>query len=831
MTRDKVMGLLWSDCDEASARHLLSDSLYVLRKALGDDAVLGSGEFLRLNPELVRCDVWSFEEALARGDPEVAVEFYAGPLLDGFYLGGEGEFEHWVETERQRLAEGYAKALESLAERAEAESDHPGAVEWWRRLVAYDPFNSRVALRLMQAMAESGDRANAVQYAREHARLLRDELGMEPDANMAAFAERLRREPAPVTESVVEPRTSEHPGAEVSAGAISETVRPEETGGGLERLVYHRIRQPHSLIWVCAVVLAASAGVVAAYFALGGRFERSLVETAAIDPANRVAVLPFSYRGGEEFAYLGEGMVDLLSATLEGAGELRSVNPRAVLGILAQEGGASPDVERARVVASRLGAGRYVVGEVVEVSGRLRISARLYDSGAGLEQSVQAAAEGDPGEFYELVDELTAQLLVGLQGGPGGRLVHVASLTTDSLAALKVYLKGQIELRAGRLESAFTAFQRAIEIDSSFALAYYGISVAASWEGLSDQYLGAAEKAVQYSSRLPWREQRILEANLAFLEGAAGETERAYREVLNQYPDDVEALTELGSLLELYNPLNGRSVVEARGPLRRALSYEPDNWGALTMLARVEASEGNWSAVDSLLRRAYGDRPVHFAYRALLAFAREDRAAQEQVLADANEIRIGNLIGAATGVAVWGRDLRAALNLSRLMAQRDESLPIRVFAHLHTAQLELGLGRRRAAELEVARAAQIDPASALEYEALWSLAPFLPTSRATLEAARFAGPLGRRARSAAVVDSTTNGRTSCEAARGRTPPPEALPIGLSEHAAGRARCRLPVRNRARVDGGAAEGQDAGPRPGPGEPRAGVLESPGSRPGP
>ncbi|MCI0403392.1 MAG: hypothetical protein L0212_07705 [Acidobacteria bacterium] len=42
-----------------------------------------------------------------------------------------------------------------------------------------------------------------------------------------------------------------------------------------------------------------------------------------------IAVFPFSVRGGSEFAYLGEGMVDLLSTKPDGAGHYRTVDPRA----------------------------------------------------------------------------------------------------------------------------------------------------------------------------------------------------------------------------------------------------------------------------------------------------------------------------------------------------------------------------------------------------------------------------------------------------------------------------------------------------------------------
>src|SRR5678815_4386282 len=103
MTRERLIGLLWSDRDEAQARHVLAQSLYALRKDLGADELLLNGGALRLNPAVVTSDVQEFTAALDAGDRERAIALYHGPFLDGFYLSEAPEFERWVEEERARL--------------------------------------------------------------------------------------------------------------------------------------------------------------------------------------------------------------------------------------------------------------------------------------------------------------------------------------------------------------------------------------------------------------------------------------------------------------------------------------------------------------------------------------------------------------------------------------------------------------------------------------------------------------------------------------------------------------------------------------------------------
>src|SRR3954451_3594864 len=86
VARDRLVALLWPELDAEGARHRLSDSLYVARRALGDEAIVTVGDDLRLSEEHVQVDTRAFERALDTGETAVAIAHYGGPLLDGFYL-------------------------------------------------------------------------------------------------------------------------------------------------------------------------------------------------------------------------------------------------------------------------------------------------------------------------------------------------------------------------------------------------------------------------------------------------------------------------------------------------------------------------------------------------------------------------------------------------------------------------------------------------------------------------------------------------------------------------------------------------------------------------
>jgi DNA-binding SARP family transcriptional activator len=202
LSRDKLHALLWPEATHVRAAHALNQVLHVLRRDLDVETLFLGSSDLRLNSEQVASDLAEFRHAWSRAEPERAVSLYGGPFLDGFYLRDTPEFEHWVESERARLARAYSEALGALATEAAARGEHERAAEWWRCLVDQAPLNSGVVMRLMSSLAAAGDRAGALQHAETYRTLIREELGAAPSEAVLALAARLRgaaepRAPAP----------------------------------------------------------------------------------------------------------------------------------------------------------------------------------------------------------------------------------------------------------------------------------------------------------------------------------------------------------------------------------------------------------------------------------------------------------------------------------------------------------------------------------------------------------------------------------------------------------------------------------------------------------
>lgn len=213
VSRERLLALFWPDLPEERARPNLAQALYAIRRDLGGDETITGITDLRLDAQLVPSDVVQFERACQRGEWQAAVALYSGPFLDGVVLAGLDEFNRWADTERAALAHRQGEALEKLAT---ASSDPVTAAGWWRRLAAHEPYSGRIALRLMQALVATGDRAGAIRHSQIHAELLRQELDTAPDPDVTDFAERLRQAPA----ADPRPRDIAPPTAAVAVAAI-----------------------------------------------------------------------------------------------------------------------------------------------------------------------------------------------------------------------------------------------------------------------------------------------------------------------------------------------------------------------------------------------------------------------------------------------------------------------------------------------------------------------------------------------------------------------------------------------------------------------------------
>jgi tetratricopeptide (TPR) repeat protein len=460
---------------------------------------------------------------------------------------------------------------------------------------------------------------------------------------------------------------------------------------------------------------------------------------------DRVAVLPFAGRLSEGNDYLRQALVSLLATALDDSGVLSAVEPASVLETTPSVGGRAIGTEEARSHAERLGAGLYVLGEVVETGRSVRISASLHDTRSDREPRAVAVAEGTTDELFELVDALATEILCATAPAHAAELARAAAAGTTSLPAFKLFLRGEQALYAGAFFAAADAFQRAVEADPRFALGYYRLAIAAFWAhnlGLTRRF--AAEAAAR-RERLPSRERQLLAALERYLSGHATAAEEIYAALLVENPGDLEAAFMAGTLLFFHNAPRGRSHVEARPYFERVLAVQPDHILSLLYLSTIVARAGDLLTLDLLTKRLLdvypeGGLPGYpIAARAQRAFAGENVVEQDEML---DELRRAGSLAAITAaqVVVASRlDLTGADRVVQLLiAEAGNGEEVRAMGHVLRSHLELGRGRIGSAEHELRLAESLGSVEAREFRVLFALAPFLSASTGKLEAMRTA---------------------------------------------------------------------------------------------
>jgi len=369
-----------------------------------------------------------------------------------------------------------------------------------------------------------------------------------------------------------------------------------------------------------------------------------------------LAVFPFDVRGAESLGYLREGMVDLLSRSLDGVGELKSVDPVRVTQLASDDADVRSD--GGATLARRIGAGQYVTGSVNEVAGVIRINASLYELRDSIVALARSEVQGDTTELFTLVDRLTAELLAGRPLGAASEgVVRSAAVSTSSLSALKAFLEGEQLLRRAEFDEADEAFARAIDADSSFATAHYRRAVTNGFRGLGRYDIAYASigEALAHQDRMGPHDRSLALAFDARLHGQLESAVRQYREILTSYPEDLEAKVHLAIVLRERNPFLGEPTTEARELLEEVLEVDPKYQCSLCALRGMAQEERDWDGYERYSKMVHareeeGDSTLDLDERIVLAKGRGQTAELERLLQAADTVTDDDVRGSFHGL-------------------------------------------------------------------------------------------------------------------------------------------------------------------------------------
>lgn len=466
LSRDTIVALLWPESEPERGRNSLSQVISVLRRELGaDDLLLGTAE-LRLNADVLTCDVIEFEQRIAADDLESATRLYTGPFLDGVFLKNAPEFERWVDRERSRLENAQGDALERLATRATAAQDHVSAVRFWRRRASLTPTDSRAARELMASLVASGDSAGALAHYRVHQALLRDDLGVAPDAKLVEFAAVIREAIGRLPETPRDAARKITSSAPSGAGTGGQLLRDDSSRDEPAEIAGSNAATPRRVRWIAATV--AVVALIAAV--LGWRTMRS---GAPLTQIERLAVLPLVNGTGDTTVNsVAEALTQELISTLLRDG-VRVVGYYSV----AKYRGSSIALDQ---IGKELTVDAVATWAVHRQGNQLQVSLEVArpQSGEGLWSSTKYLVDSvrlpdvAAGAARELATRLAPRGVASTRGPAVKALTESPDAKTAYLIGMQAYYQGSAGFDFGVRQ-----FQRAIAADSNFAPAWAALGI------------------------------------------------------------------------------------------------------------------------------------------------------------------------------------------------------------------------------------------------------------------------------------------------------------------------------------------------------------------
>lgn len=254
-TREALATLFWPEHGQSSALANLRRELSRLRSVLGEQALFSERLHISLaQPGQIWVDVIAFQQQLRPDHPhapgeicedcanslEQGVTLCRDRFMAGFNLPDCPEFDEWQFFTAEELRQALVDALQRLVDWHLEQGNLEQSIAYARQWLAQDPLHEPAHRKLMQLYAWSGKQAAALRQYQECARLLKQELDIEPENETLQLFEAIKARKlspfAPDSPGPVDPFAALEPVLEEQLAhfdALMSADLPAPTAGGL----------------------------------------------------------------------------------------------------------------------------------------------------------------------------------------------------------------------------------------------------------------------------------------------------------------------------------------------------------------------------------------------------------------------------------------------------------------------------------------------------------------------------------------------------------------------------------------------------------------------
>jgi predicted Zn-dependent protease len=300
----------------------------------------------------------------------------------------------------------------------------------------------------------------------------------------------------------------------------------------------------HIAGWVLALSAALAIVVTVGVFLYSHR-------ATALTEKDTIVLADFDNKTGDPV--FDETLKQALAVDLGQSPFLNILSDRRVAATLRMMG-RSPDQplagEAARELCQRVGSKALLAGSISRLGNDYIIGLNAINCSTGDTLVAEQARASGKGEVLKSLDNSASATRTKL----GESLVSVQKFatpieeaTTPSLEALKAYSMGRRVVYAKGDVPGIPYYERALELDPNFALAYRGLAVAYVNTGQTTLALESAKKAYQLSDRVSEREKYAIAGRYySDVTGELGKANQVYELYKQSYPRDFLPSLNLG---------------------------------------------------------------------------------------------------------------------------------------------------------------------------------------------------------------------------------------------------------------------------------------------
>ena len=682
-TREELATLLWGDGPDQQARHSLRQCLIALRQDLGSgsEILAFDRDAIWLRAQLVCVDARSFIAFARSAEPDALTQasaLWRGAFLPDLTLDIE-EFNSWRRLEADRLAAAAGDVFGVLCRNADAKGDGEGAIAAAERLIALEPTREdrqRIALQLF-ARYKGCDAA--LSRAKLLTDLLRNELGVAPEAATRALIDAIKRgdfEPAHVVDRGRTPAASvtnlvgarDMAPDSLAASERKESSVPVLSGLSLAPAPANMVRSsPPS--WPRRALAAAS--IATGIFAIGAIAALGLVPglklslaTTDRQPGHVIAVLPFAANapGQPDDPAFARALTHDLIAYLSRFGGLRVISEQTSESF----GDHKTDVSNLK---TNFGVQYAIFGHVQGNDAVLKIDLQLVDAAThtNIWSDHLQRERTDPTVIADEASRGIARMLaieISHLGVLRERDSPISQLTPGELVA-----RGYSELQMGtireNLSAAMTLFDEALRRNPHYQPAILAVA----------------------------RVHIIAAMNFVDLDVSSDlkETERVLNETLDKSPNSISALYSL-ALLQKYHRHYAASLRSLHRCLELNPSFLPAQGQLGNVLTRMGQPQQGLEQILQTIRAASPNDPTT-GYWYLFAAEAELELGHERVALDW-ALRADTFMPGSPLVKAWLASIYATIgdksNAAKSVAALTKMAPGRTQLFMQRAAKDAG---------------------------------------------------------------------------------------------------------------------------------------------